>query len=101
MTTTMGSHVVQGVDTFGELLEDMLQRAEEVKQTNTVEPPLNKSNIADILERLESTFFSPADSIEQRKRSHAVIETAIRDKFNNLLVSLPSIRVWESTSDAP
>lgn len=95
----MAGHGVQGVVIFGELLEDLLQRAEKVKQTNSIEPPLNKPGFADILERLESAFFSSADSTELKKRSHAVIETAIRDKFNNLLASTtigsPSfVKVW-------
>jgi hypothetical protein len=92
MIANMAGHEVQGVDKFGELLVEMLQRAAEVKKTHTVDPPLNKSDLVDILERVELEFFSAAESTEQRKRSHAVIETAFRDKFNNLLVSLPSIR---------
>jgi THO complex subunit 1 len=88
----MAGHGVPGVVIFGELLEDLLQRAEEVKQADTIEPPLNKPDFADVLARLESTFFSSADSTELRKRSHAVVETAIRDKFNNLLVSPTSRR---------
>lgn len=89
----MAGYGVQGVVVFGELLEDMLRRAEEAKRTNTIEPPLNKPDFAEILKRLESIFFSSADSIESKKRSHAVIETAIREKFNDLLVSIPPIRV--------
>jgi THO complex subunit 1 len=80
-------------------LEDALIRAEKVKQTSVVEPPLNKSDLADILERVESTFYASADTIEQRKRQHAAIETAIRDKFNNLLVSTPSMRSYEQSDD--
>lgn len=82
----MAGHVVQAVDAFGGLLEDLLQKAGEVKPTNTVEPPLNKSELQGLLERVESTFFVPAETLESRKRRHAAIDTAIRDKFNNLLV---------------
>jgi len=88
MTAIMAGHVVQAVDTFGELLEDMLRRAEEIKQSNTIEPPLNKSDFTDLLERLDSSFFSSPNSPELRKRSHAIIDVSIREKFNNLLVRI-------------
>jgi THO complex subunit 1 len=84
----MAGHVVQAVDEFGELLKELLQRGDELKQTTTVEPPLSKSGFEDILERVEATLFSSAKTLEQRKQRHAVIDTAIRDRFNELLVSL-------------
>jgi THO complex subunit 1 len=84
----MAGHVVQAVEAFGELLKELLRRAEEVKQATTVEPPLSKSDFEDILERVEAAFFSSAETLEQRKQRHAAIDTAIRDKFNELLVSL-------------
>lgn len=87
MLASMAGHVVQTVDAFGELLKELMQRAEEVKQTHTVEPPLNKSDFEDILERVETQFFSSAETLELRKQRHAAIDTAIRDKFNDLLVS--------------
>lgn len=80
--------MVQGVDVFGVTLDSLLRRAAEVKEVSTVEPPLTKADLADITVQLDSTLFASADSIEQRKRIHAVIETVIRDTFNNLLVSL-------------
>src|SRR4051812_39136423 len=85
----MAGHAVPVVDTFGEVLEKLLQRAGEIKQTNAVEPPLNKLDFQDILEQVESTFFSSSETVELRKRRHAAIDTAIRDKFNDLLVCLP------------
>jgi THO complex subunit 1 len=83
----MAGNVVPAVDAFGELLKELFQRAEEVKHTNTVEPPLSKPDLEDILERVETTFFSSAETLELRKQRHAAIDTAIRDKFNDLLVS--------------
>ena len=84
----MAGHVVEAVDVFGEILNGLLQRAEEVKQTDTVEPSLSKVDFEDILETVEATFFSSAENPEQRKQKHAAIDTAIRNKFNELLVSL-------------
>jgi THO complex subunit 1 len=105
MTAIMVGHGVPAVDEFGGVLRGMLQRArtkaKAFKDTNTVEPPLIKSDLTDIFERVDS-IFSPAASPELKKRSqYAVIETAVRDAFNNLLVSLESIRVWDHTSDVP
>lgn len=87
----MAGHAVQTVDEFGGLLWEMLQRAEQQKQTDTVEPPLNKSDFTDLFERVKPIFLStatPEVKPEVKKRSQcAVIETAVRDTFNSLLVS--------------
>ena len=88
----MAGHGVPAVDEFGGLLRVMLRRArpkaEAIKVTNTVEPPLIKSDLTDLFEQVDS-IFSPAASPELKKRSqYAVIETAVRDAFNDLLVSL-------------
>jgi hypothetical protein len=95
----MAGHAVQAVDAFGELLVEMLHRAEEIKQTPTVEPPLNKSDLANILDRVESSFFSSVETLELRKRSHAAIDIAIREKFNDLLVSFSPVRMWKDPPD--
>ncbi|TVY83925.1 Guanylate kinase [Lachnellula suecica] len=97
----MAGHAVQAVDDFGGLLQDVLQRAEQQKQTDTVEPPLNKSDFADLFERVDSIFLSTAATPEIKKRSQwAVIETAVRDTFNNLLATSSvhthsSVRLWD------
>jgi THO complex subunit 1 len=89
MTGSMAGHVVQGVDEFKKLLLQMFARAEVVKNSSTVEPPVTKSDLGDIFERVEEEFFSFATIPELRKRKHAVIETAVRETFNSILVSLP------------
>jgi THO complex subunit 1 len=86
MTANMAGLGVQGVDEFTRLLLEMLSRAELVKQSNTVEPSLNKSDLGDLFEQVDGGFFSSATTPELRKRSHAVIETAVRDVFNSILV---------------
>lgn len=87
MVVAMFGHGVQAVDAFGGILRDMLGRAKSVKQTITVEPPLNKSDIIDLSAQLDPTFPS-ASSQELKKRiQYAIVETAVRDTFNNLLVS--------------
>lgn len=97
----MASHGVQAVDAVGELLREMLQRVEMVKQTNTVEPALKKTDLGELYERVDSIFPS-ASSQEVKKRSqYAVIETAVRDTFNNILVSAHRYDRGGETSDGP
>jgi hypothetical protein len=87
-TASMAGHGVQGVDEFKKLLQEMLERAEMVKESRTVDPPVTKSDLRELFERVEDEFFSSATTPELRKRKHAVIETAVRETFNSILVSL-------------
>ncbi|TAQ86778.1 hypothetical protein B7494_g4892 [Chlorociboria aeruginascens] len=95
----MAGHGVQAVVAFGELLSSMLQNAEMVKKTSTVEPPLSKSDIGKSFAQLAEIFsFSVSPELKKRNQ-YAVIETAVRDEFNNLLASTtigtPSfVRLW-------
>ena len=80
------------MDEFGELLREMLvsaqKKAQAIKNTNTVEPPLIKSDLTGLVERID-LIFPPTTPPDMKKRGqYAVIETAVRDAFNNLLVSL-------------
>ncbi len=84
----MAGHGVQAVKDFGRLLEEMLEAASAIKRTNTIEPPLNKTDLAELFEQVPLVF-SPTSSLESRKH---IIETAARDAFNNLLVSRISVR---------
>ncbi len=94
----MAGYGVQAVGDFGVLLQEMLERAQVVKQTNTVEPSLHKSDLADLFERVNSIF--PTGSSSDSKKH--VIETAVQDLFNNLLVSRAApARAMEHTSDGP
>ena len=84
----MAGHGVQAVKDFGRLLEEMLEAASAIKRTNTIEPPLNKTDLAELFEQVPLVF-STTSSLESRKH---IIETAARDAFNNLLVSRISVR---------
>jgi len=114
----MATYGMQEAEGFGRLLEEMLERAQLVKQTNTIEPPLNKSDLPELWDELESIFpssasqepktdpleaamkgvFPPSPLAESRKH---IIEAAVRDAFNNILVSHTSARVPEHISDVP
>jgi THO complex subunit 1 len=86
----MAGYEVHGVDEFNKHLQQMLQSAELVKKSTTVEPPVTRSDLDDLFQRVEKEFFSSATTPELRKRKHAVVETAVRETFNSILVSLPS-----------
>ncbi|ESZ93055.1 hypothetical protein SBOR_6576 [Sclerotinia borealis F-4128] len=95
----MEGHGLPMVDAFEQLLLEMLQQADSVKQTHTIESPLNKTDLANTYERIDR-IFSEVASLESKKRSqYAIIETAVRDTFNNLLASISietpsSARLW-------
>ncbi len=73
------------------LLDEMLEAASIIKQTSTIEPPLNKSDLAEFFERVPS-IFPPTSSPESKKH---IVETAAQEIFNNLLVSCtPSAYIW-------
>jgi THO complex subunit 1 len=93
----MAAHGMQAVEDFGKLLQEMLERAQLVKQTNTIEPPLNKSDLPELWDQLEFIFPS---LVSQESKKH-IIEAAVRDVFNNLLVSHTSVRAQEHISDVP
>lgn len=85
------------VEDFSGLLKELLERAEDVKETTTVEPSLNKSDFTTLLDRVEESQFKNATTPELRKWTHAIAETAIRDTYNSILVS-PTAARWLQTN---
>lgn len=83
----MTSPGVSAVEDFGRFLEGMLEKARDVKKSDTIEPPLNKSDLLESFDHVNSIFPSTM-SLESRKHS---IDAAVRDVFNNLLVSWTAI----------
>jgi THO complex subunit 1 len=97
------SHGVPAVASFGNFLHDLLIRAESVRPTASAEPPLDKSDFKD-LQRQLSGVLGPelgqaGDPVDAKKAQRfAVIETAVRDTFSNLVVSsVPSHRGCQLT----
>jgi len=92
--TTVDSHGVEAVAAFGSFLDDLLSRAQSIKQTESIDPPLSKSNFPDLqaqLSQLLGDLAVPSDGAQDNtKKTHrfAVIETVARDTFKNLVVSL-------------
>jgi len=85
---------VPSVADVASLLEELLQHAETVRPTASIEPALTKSDFEHLPARLAQAL-APADSRGgadepddiNKGRRFAIIETVARDKFSNLVVS--------------
>ncbi|CAJ2507071.1 Uu.00g082570.m01.CDS01 [Anthostomella pinea] len=92
---TSGRNVPQ-VDAFVDLLKESMNHAQSIKPVATIEPPLTKSDFEPITARLPTIF--PGAS-HDKSRQWAVIETAARDVFSNMIastsiVSPEFVQVW-------
>ncbi|KAK1779279.1 THO complex subunit 1 transcription elongation factor-domain-containing protein [Copromyces sp. CBS 386.78] len=98
------SHGVPGVAAFSAFLDNLLARAEAVKPTASIEPPLDKADFQDLQIQLNEALGIDPSQVGQvndakRTQRHAIIETAVRDTFSNLIAttSIDSphfARVW-------
>ncbi|KAH7629163.1 THO complex subunit 1 transcription elongation factor-domain-containing protein [Sordaria sp. MPI-SDFR-AT-0083] len=98
------SHGVPGVAAFSAFLDNLLARAETVKPTASIEPPLDKADFQDLQTQLnEALGIDPSQVGEvndaKRTQRHAIIETAVRDTFSSLVattsIDSPDFaRVW-------
>ena len=97
---TPGDHGIPAVAACATFLDDALERAEKVKGTETIEPPLTKADLGDVSAQLSAIFDEALGSletdhgeedpakVEQRKvRTFAMFETAARELFSHLIVS--------------
>ncbi|KAL2132487.1 hypothetical protein VTI74DRAFT_3730 [Chaetomium olivicolor] len=102
-SATLDSHGILNVAAAGAFLDKLLDRAESVKHTTTIEPCLDKADFDDLRRQLsdalgyELTPDEPADA--KRTQRFAVIETAVRDTFKSLIATTPIespafVRVW-------
>jgi THO complex subunit 1 len=87
------THTVPGVAAVGGFLGKLLSHAETVKPSSTIEPALEKADFDDLQNRLSAilpaTDLTPGEESADQKKAHrfAIIETAVRDLFSNLVVS--------------
>lgn len=98
------SHGVPGVAACSAFLDNLLARAETVKPTASIEPPLDKADFQDLQTQLNEALGvdpSQAGEVNDAKKTqwHAIIETAVRDTFSNLIattsIDSPEFaRVW-------
>jgi hypothetical protein len=85
------SHGISGVAAAGTFLDNLLSRADSVKKTAAIEPPLDKSDFDDVRRQLSDALgyelgAGGAGDSEKIQR-FAVLETAARDTFKSLIVS--------------
>jgi THO complex subunit 1 len=91
----MGEPAISGASAVDNLLGELLQHADTVKQTTSIEPPLSQSDFEDLPTRLAQALPSVDLPEDAEKGEHdlvkvrrwAVIETVARDRFSNLIVS--------------
>lgn len=72
-------------------LGDMLVQASEVKQTNDIEPPILKADIEDGFRRLQGLPNFGENRDAKKSSRYAVIESAVRDAFIDLVVRIPTM----------
>lgn len=90
-SATIDSHGILGVAAAGTFLKELLARAESVKKTASIEPPLEKSDLGDLRQQLSDALgyeFTADEPVDTKKAQRfALIETAARDIFKSLVVS--------------
>lgn len=90
------SHGVPTVAAAVAFLETQLERADSIKRTSSIEPPLDKSHFDDLRRQLGDalSYESTADesTADKKTQRFAVIETAVRDTFKSLIVSRLPLR---------
>lgn len=110
MPSAVPGHGIPAVTACSTFLDDVLERAEQVKGTASIEPPLTKAELGDVSGQLSSLFdetLGPVETggdgdvegnaaeAEQRKvRAFAMFETAARELFSHMIVSRASNTVW-------
>jgi hypothetical protein len=85
-TVVMSDHDVPAIRAFDGILEDMLKRGQSAKEMAMVEPPMSKVDIADLMEGFKNIFLQSSSLDMKRRSQYPIIETAVRDKFNRLVV---------------
>lgn len=88
----MEDPLIVGVDAVDSLFDELLQYAETVKQTTSIDPALTKADFEDLSARLGQALAPAGQNGEEtgdlsKARRFAIIETVARDKFSNLIVS--------------
>ncbi|KAK0716492.1 THO complex subunit 1 transcription elongation factor-domain-containing protein [Apiosordaria backusii] len=100
--TIIDSHGIPAVAKAGAFLQQLLEHAETVKRTSSIEPPIIESNFDDLHGRMNDIYDDEPtadDSSDAKTARFAIIETAVRDTFKYLVsrASIDSpefVKVW-------
>lgn len=83
----INSHGIPAVEAIGAYLQELLDHAESAKPSRALEPALAKSDFDDIYGHVNRIFAGFDDPSGKKLRQYAIIETAARDIFGELIVS--------------
>lgn len=98
-TVVMSDHDVPAIRAFNGILQDMLNRGQSARDMAMVEPPMSKVDIADLMDGFKAVFPQNSSFDMKRRSQYPIIETAIRDKFNRLVVCLqPASSSWKTSN---
>jgi hypothetical protein len=85
----MAGEDVRAVKVYRRLVQDLLDKSAQVKRDGGIEPPLTDADLGDAIYQIQQGQEGVIK--DQGQQAHyAVVETAFREKFYNLLVSLPA-----------
>ncbi|KJR82324.1 THO complex subunit 1 [Sporothrix schenckii 1099-18] len=95
----INSHGIPAVEAIGAYLQELLDHAETVKPDRLLEPTLAKSDFDDIYGHVARIFAGFDDPNGKKLRQYAIVETAARDIFGELIASTSIdspdfVRVW-------
>ncbi|KAF6814376.1 hypothetical protein CSOJ01_04099 [Colletotrichum sojae] len=104
-TVMTARYEVPGVVSFAKLLDSLLAQSMEVKSSPSIEPALQKTDFDGLDDQLARALAETADqehgggAATQKVQQFAVIETAVRDMFSNLIAtttieSPDFVKVW-------
>ena len=82
----INSHGIPAVETIGAYLSALLDNADDAKPSRALEPALGKADFDDIYVHV-GRIFAGFDEVGGKKlRQFAIVETAARDIFGQLIV---------------
>lgn len=83
----MAGDDVRAVKVYRKLVQDLLDKSAQVKRDSRIEPPLTDADLGDAIHQIQQGQDGVLKEQGQQAQ-YAVVETAFRQKFYNLLVSL-------------
>ncbi|OJD18116.1 hypothetical protein AJ78_01834 [Emergomyces pasteurianus Ep9510] len=94
----MAAEDIVSVKVYRQLVQDLLDKAAEIKKDCSIEPPLSDADLGDVIRRIQQDHENLLKEQSQQAQ-YAVAETAFREKFYDLLATTsidePSfIQIW-------
>ena len=82
----MSAEEVPALKLHRQLVQDLLDKAAEIKQCSAIEPSLTAIELGDFIRDTQPNKWDGGDAHKQQAH-YAVVETAFREKFSELVVS--------------